>query len=493
MTKYLIVLPDGTEITSGTGESNAIASVQLTELTNSETELALGSVCASVLEATIITPGASLNIVAGSEITLYNVDESTNARSKAGLFTAEKPTRPSANRYKITAYDRVTWLDKDLTDWATSLTDWPYRLDTLSHMVCELCGLTLATETFPNGSFMVYKPSFSDGVTGRQLMKWIAEIAGRFCVANEDGELEFRWYEPSGVTVSTEGDNYYFSGSLSYEDYKIARVDAVKIRMADSDSGVLWPAGDADNPYIIKGNRLLNTNVTSTAVSVLETIFETVCSVQYTPCKVSVPISVGIRAGQIFDIVDGNGNHITTFAMSVIKSGQKITIESTGSAKRNSSESMNFMTNQDIKDYADSAASGAVAAQTQDDIFNKLTNNGKMQGIYMIGGELYFNASYIASGFISADIIRAGHIRSTDFQLSKHEVYYPADDLFPSDALFSSNGEQIVRGFEIDFEHGVIRGVFWSEITDALTERIIQLENRLQKIEDALVDSGSIS
>lgn len=41
MTKYLIVLPDGTEITSGTGESNAIASVQLTELTNSETELAL--------------------------------------------------------------------------------------------------------------------------------------------------------------------------------------------------------------------------------------------------------------------------------------------------------------------------------------------------------------------------------------------------------------------------------------------------------------------
>lgn len=47
---------------------------------------------------------------------------------------------------------------------------------------------------------------------------------------------------------------------------------------------------------------------------------------------------------------------------------------------------------------ANTAASNAVNAQTQTDIFNKLTNNGTLQGVYMQGGQLYINASYIKSG-----------------------------------------------------------------------------------------------
>lgn len=43
-------------------------------------------------------------------------------------------------------------------------------------------------------------------------------------------------------------------------------------------------------------------------------------------------------------------------------------------------------------------AQGAVDAQTQTDIFNKLTNNGKSEGIYLENGNLYVNASYIKSG-----------------------------------------------------------------------------------------------
>lgn len=52
----------------------------------------------------------------------------------------------------------------------------------------------------------------------------------------------------------------------------------------------------------------------------------------------------------------------------------------------------------EAKEYADSAASDAVDAQTQADIFNKLTNDGETQGIYLSDGKLYINASYIATG-----------------------------------------------------------------------------------------------
>ena len=53
------------------------------------------------------------------------------------------------------------------------------------------------------------------------------------------------------------------------------------------------------------------------------------------------------------------------------------------------------------KTYADGAASSAVSAQTQSDIFNKLTNNGATQGIYMSGGKMYINATYMKTGIIA--------------------------------------------------------------------------------------------
>ncbi|MEZ3487316.1 MAG: hypothetical protein K1W22_12210 [Lachnospiraceae bacterium] len=57
---------------------------------------------------------------------------------------------------------------------------------------------------------------------------------------------------------------------------------------------------------------------------------------------------------------------------------------------------------------ANTAASNAVNNQTQEDIFNKLTNNGKIKGIYMQNGELYMNATYINTGELSASRIKGG-------------------------------------------------------------------------------------
>ena len=134
MLKNLIVLPDGTELYSGPGSVNALQSVTLTQQVNTGTELTLGSACANMLEATLITPAGGLHITPGMELTLYKVSD-TGTRTKVGLFTAEQPARPSANRYKITAYDRVSWLDKELSDWLASLNRWPYSLLEFAKMV----------------------------------------------------------------------------------------------------------------------------------------------------------------------------------------------------------------------------------------------------------------------------------------------------------------------------------------------------------------------
>ena len=57
---------------------------------------------------------------------------------------------------------------------------------------------------------------------------------------------------------------------------------------------------------------------------------------------------------------------------------------------------------QRAKRYADNSAknasSSAVKSLTQADVLNKLTNNGKAEGIYGDGGEIYFDADFIAKG-----------------------------------------------------------------------------------------------
>lgn len=72
------------------------------------------------------------------------------------------------------------------------------------------------------------------------------------------------------------------------------------------------------------------------------------------------------------------------------KTVEQIAQESSGNAETNA------------KNYADNAAKDAVAGQTQEDVFNKLTNDGTAQGIFYQNGQLYINASYLVAGILQS-------------------------------------------------------------------------------------------
>ncbi len=72
------------------------------------------------------------------------------------------------------------------------------------------------------------------------------------------------------------------------------------------------------------------------------------------------------------------------------KTVEQIAGESSGKAQTNAEK------------YAEQAAQNAVDSQSQTDVFNKLTNNGKAQGIYYRGGQLFINASYLATGILKS-------------------------------------------------------------------------------------------
>ena len=324
----LIVLPDGTEIFSGPGDGPKIQSATTKQIVNDGQELSIGSVCSAMFECTILTPGGELSIAAGDEITVYKVQGDT--RKKVGLFTLEEPTRPTANRYKIVAYDRVSWLDKDLTDWLLSLEGWPYTVENFSDMVCHECGLQIVPVSILNGSYPIQRFA-GNGITGRKLLQWVAQISATFCRATTDGYIEFAWYKQSTATIAPSGT---FSTTLS--DYQTATIDRVQIRLSEDDIGVIFP-DVAGVTYPITGNYLLTTTDPAALDSVAQNIYNAISGITYTPGTVTMLHNPDIRAGDIITVQDLNGKTATMYVMTKTTKGQKDTLECTGSASRDSS------------------------------------------------------------------------------------------------------------------------------------------------------------
>lgn len=339
MVKTILKLKDGTEITAGQSQTNAIQKAEIIESVNDSEDLIFGSVCAKMIDVKIITPGNTVSIIAGDEIVVY--EETDGARIKKGHFTAEKPQKAGANTTRITAYDNIVKLDVDLSEWFSNLS-FPKTLFEFANSVCDACGLNLANEDIPNGDLLIQKPEMQ-GITGRQFMRWIGEACGCYCLADSDGDIEFAWYSENENRITASGSNGtvpYIGGSLKFEDYETEEVDQIQITQGGNDVGLIYPNGySGQNIYTISSNPfLIPTDENQEQInSVLETLFDRIKNIKYTPCSFSVFAGTQYSVGDIIHITDSNGVQFTSYVMEKRRVGQKETLKSTGNFKRNSS------------------------------------------------------------------------------------------------------------------------------------------------------------
>ena len=344
MYRHLLILPDGREIFSGDDRDNAIASVTLTRSVNAGQELNPGSACAAEMKAELITPEGALNLSAGDRVILQIVEEG-DIRRQVGVFYLEKPVRTSAHTLQLLGYDGVSLLDRDLTGWLAGLEQWPYSVLSFAKMVCEQCGVTLLTEEIPNGDFYI-QPFSAEGVTGRRLIQWLGQIAGRFCRADAYGNLEFAWYTPNDTWMLTpencDGGIWYYQGGLEYADYRVAAVEKVQLRQSAKDVGMVWPdaAGEL-NTYIIENNPMLAAQAADTLLPVARTLYAQMQAVDYTPCKVTIPATPRIDTGDILMVRDGTGKIFIMWVMKKTANGLTDTLECTGSHRRDSTTAVN--------------------------------------------------------------------------------------------------------------------------------------------------------
>lgn len=352
MMQYLLVLPDGTELSAGTPGQNALRSLQWTHTVNAGTDLTPGSACADSLEAELwVEPGQSPGITAGQELTLYRVEGST--RTRLGIFIAESPVRGKRNLYRLTAYDRMVNTEQDLSPWLRERQgDFPMTLDAFVQQVAEACGVPLAGALPRNGSYAV-QAFYADGLTGRQLLQWAAQAAGCFVHCNADGALEFGWYtDARGVHSLVPGAEAapdlgtavpYREDGLAYEDYTAAPIDKVQIRQSDSDVGVIFPAEETGtNALVLQGNLLLTARSDEALRPVARALYEAAAAwPAYTPCTVSAFAACPVTAGEHLYVVTPGGQRLETCVMSAVYTAGETRLESTGNPRRDSVAAVN--------------------------------------------------------------------------------------------------------------------------------------------------------
>lgn len=118
-----------------------------------------------------------------------------------------------------------------------------------------------------------------------------------------------------------------------------------------------------------------------------------------------------------------------------------------------------------VNDSADGVISKMNESLTQEAIFNKLTNGGETQGIYLSGGHVYLNASYMRTGYLSADMIKTGNLDANLIRAGRIQDYANSNwwDLTNS-SIHVSRGE--IGGMTIN--NGMIYNDHMALMTDGI-------------------------
>lgn len=356
-----------------------IVSVSWTEQVNSDSDnITPGAVCANAIDIEFWLPAdGTLAIAQGQTLTYYKVDADTGTEYQIGIYTCEKPEKDGGNKYKVTAYDNITKLDIDVSDWLNAL-KFPMTIEAFADSLAAKCGLTFKNIPPINGDYPV-QAFTANSSTGRELMKMVAQATGCFIRAASNGELEYAWYVTNSklsiATNESEGLYFhktaydkenkilrdhqvvrlrtadvvyqpkstpYFSGQLTFSDFTVAAIDKVQVKQSDDDVGVIYPAdATGTNALVISANKLLVTDSDATLRPYVKNLYGRLKNIVYVPCSnIQTPETLDIRAGDIVTVTDGKREFVT-WITSVKHSGNRCTFESVGSINRSTTTTVN--------------------------------------------------------------------------------------------------------------------------------------------------------
>lgn len=219
-------------IGSTTYGPDKIIDATYTHVVNSGEQLNVGTVASAQL---VIKTRESTWTV-GTSLTYSNRPYGNGGIFKTiGKFIIKDITK-NLDVYTYTCYDYLSKLDTIVDSWWAGLS-WPaagLELQQLFSGVATACGLQADTN-FHGAPSKVKKPTFSAvNLRGRQIVQWIAQIAGGFAYAKNTGVMAIKNFSSTGVHTFSP----YQYDRLDIANYTATAPDWIQV--AKNNNGDVW-------------------------------------------------------------------------------------------------------------------------------------------------------------------------------------------------------------------------------------------------------------
>ena len=279
----------------------------------------------------------------------------------------------------------------------------PTTVAQLVQQICVRCQVTLAESIsgLPNANVSIAAmPQLQQSATFRDLIRWCAGIMGTNAWIDWNGELRFTWYGASTGYVCSQTNR--FSSDLYENDLTITGVQYTNTQ------GISIVSGTSAYALDLTGNYLVGSNV----ATILAAVNTALNGFSYRPFSAIVINAPYLWPMDSISFVDANNVSHTT-VLTNVNFGINSTTAIAGKGeteKTNSSTQPSAMTTEQafLIEKAAENVKQLDDSLDQESIFNRLTDGGETQGLYLYDGKVYLNANYINTGTLVADFIRGG-------------------------------------------------------------------------------------
>lgn len=286
----------------------------------------------------------------------------------------------------LTCEDNMRKFDRNYSD---SKLKYPATRKQIVQDACEVCGVTLQTQSFDHDDYIVQTRPDDEALTFRQVLQWVAQIGCQWMRCDEYGRLCIGWYSSineeeliindfgvlktqddsnislelssangillanNGTFLENDGILRLFAtdekGNISeikttygftphHTDVVITGVKVTEYSESSSDNPQTYMAGTEGYVLGISGNKLIRVGDGQTIASIIS---EKCVGMRFRPFESECPTDVALEAGDSLIIVDRNGKIYTSLlTTTTLKpgSGQKIACNAKSAAKNSSTQ-----------------------------------------------------------------------------------------------------------------------------------------------------------
>lgn len=178
---------------------------------------------------------------------------------RMGFYTVDEPTF-AGSLVQLELLDNMWKFDREMPNIS-----YPVTILSALQTVCTTCGVTLASSTFHGYNFtLTVKPEKE--MNCREFLQYCAMIGCNFCVIDDQGKLDIRWYNTSAYGTESILDGGTFNtSSTPYSDGDSADGgDFTTYTGGDSYDGGTF-AGQAETAYF---TRLMSRNIGTDDITV---------------------------------------------------------------------------------------------------------------------------------------------------------------------------------------------------------------------------------